>query len=66
MKQQPKDIYMTLLTGLGAALGIIIYFVCTYLLKAFETIAALSIFGLAIIFRFIGYSLDKILAKKNG
>lgn len=66
MKQQPKDIYMTLLTGLGAAVGIIIYFVCTYLLKNYETIAALSIFGLAIIFRFMGYLIDKALAKRNG
>lgn len=65
MKQQ-KDIYMTLLTGLGSALGIIIYLVCSLLLHKYETIAALSIFGLAIIFRFIGYFLDKMLAKKNG
>lgn len=66
MKQQSKDIYMTLLTGFGAAIGILIYFICTYLIKNYETFAALSIFGLAIIFRFIGYLIDKSLAKRNG
>jgi len=66
MKQQPKDVYMTLLTGLGAAIGIITYFICTYLLNDFETFGALSIFGFAIIFRFIGYLIDKALAKRNG
>ena len=48
MKQQ-KDVFMTLLTGLGAALGIITYFLCTFLFHKYETIGALSIFGLAMI-----------------
>lgn len=65
MKQQ-KDVYMTLLTGLGSAIGIIIYLVCTLVLHKYETIAALSIFGLGMIFRVIGYFFDKTLAKKNG
>lgn len=64
MKQQQKDIYMTLLTGLGTALGIITYFLCTFLFHKYETIGALSIFGLAVIFRIIGYFIDKMLAKK--
>ncbi len=42
MKQQ-KDVFMTLLTGLGAALGIITYFLCTFLFHKYETIGALSI-----------------------
>ena len=63
MKQQ-KDVFMTLLTGLGAALGIITYFLCTFLFHKYETIGALSIFGLAMIFRVIGYFFDKMLAKK--
>ena len=54
MKQQQKDVFMTLLTGLGAALGIITYFLCTFLFHKYETIGALSIFGLAMIFRVIG------------
>ena len=57
MKQQ-KDVFMTLLTGLGAALGIITYFLCTFLFHKYETI------GLAMIFRVIGYFFDKMLAKK--
>lgn len=64
MKQQQKDVYMTLLTGLGTALGIITYFLCTFLFHKYETMGALSIFGLAMIFRIIGYFIDKILAKK--
>ena len=40
MKQQ-KDVFMTLLTGLGAALGIITYFLCTFLFHKYETIGAL-------------------------
>ena len=63
MKQQQKDVFMTLLTGLGAALGIITYFLSTFLFHKYETIGALSIFGLAI-FRVIGYFFDKMLAKK--
>ena len=39
MKQQ-KDVFMTLLTGLGAALGIITYFLCTFLFHKYETIGA--------------------------
>ena len=58
MKQQ-KDVFMTLLTGLGAALGIITYFLCTFLFHKYETIG-----GLAMIFRVIGYFFDKMLAKK--
>lgn len=65
MKQQ-KDIFMTLFTGLGAAVGIVVYFICTYLIKDYKVIGALSICGLALIFRVIGYFLDKVLAKKNG
>lgn len=64
MKQQKKDVFMTLLTGFGAALGLVIYFLCTYLFHKYETIGALSIFGLAMIFRVIGYFIDKMLAKK--
>ena len=64
MKQQQKDVFMTLLTGLGAALGIITYFLCTFLFHKYETFGALSIFGLALIFRVIGYFIDKMLAKK--
>lgn len=64
MKQQQKDVFMTLLTGLGAALGLVAYFLCTYLFHKYETIGALSIFGLAMIFRAIGYFIDKMLAKK--
>ena len=64
MKQQQKDVFMTLLTGLGAALGIITYFLCTFLFYKYETLGALSIFGLAMIFRVIGYFFDKMLAKK--
>ena len=37
MKQQQKDVFMTLLTGLGAALGIITYFLCTFLFHKYET-----------------------------
>ena len=55
---------MTLLTGLGAALGLVAYFLCTYLFHKYETISALSIFGLAMIFRIIGYFIDQMLAKK--
>ena len=62
MKQQQKDVFMTLLTGLGAAL--VAYFLCTYLFHKYETISALSIFGLAMIFRVIGYFIDQMLAKK--
>lgn len=65
MKQQ-KDVFMTLLTGLGTALGIGFYLVCTLFLHKYETISALSIFGLAMVFRVIGYFFDKLLAKKNG
>lgn len=64
MKQQ-KDVFMTLLTGLGAALGLVAYFLCTYLFHKYETISALSIFGLAMIFRVIGYFIDQMLAKKG-
>ena len=63
MKQQQKDVFMTLLTGLGAALGII-KILCTFLFHKYETFGALSIFGLAMIFRVIGYFIDKMLAKK--
>ena len=65
MKQQ-KDVFMTLLTGLGTALGIGFYLVFTLFLHKYETISALSIFGLAMVFRVIGYFFDKLLAKKNG
>ncbi|RGT58768.1 hypothetical protein DWX05_12040 [Coprobacillus sp. AF18-15LB] len=64
MKQQQKDVFMTLLAGLGAALGLVAYFLCTYLFHKYETISALSIFGLAMIFRIIGYFIDQMLAKK--
>ena len=64
MKQQQKDVFMTLLTGLGAALGLVAYFFCKYLFHKYETISALSIFGLAMIFRIIGYFIDQMLAKK--
>ena len=64
MKQQQKDVFMTLLTGLGAALGLVAYFLCTYLFHKYETFGALSIFGLAMIFRVIGYFIDQMLAKK--
>ena len=53
MKQQQKDVFMTLLTGLGAALGLVAYFLCTYLFHKYETISALSIFGLAMILSLI-------------
>ena len=65
MKQQQKDVFMTLLTGLGAALGIITYFLCTFLFHKYETIGALSIFGLAMIFRVIGIFLIKCLLKSR-
>ena len=65
MKQQQKDVFMTLLTGLGAALGLVAYFLCTYLFHKYETISALSIFGLAMIFRVIGYFIDQMLAKSR-
>ena len=42
----------------------ITYFLCTFLFHKYETIGALSIFGLAMIFRVIGYFFDKMLAKK--
>lgn len=64
MKQQQKDVFMSLLTALGAALGIVTYFVCTYLLHNLQTFGALSICGFAIIGRVIGYFIDKMLAKR--
>ncbi len=63
--QQQKDVFMTLLTGLGAALGLVTYFLCTYLFHKYETLAGLSILGFALIFRVIGYLFDKMLAKKK-
>lgn len=65
MKQQQQDVFMTLFTALGAILGIIIYFVCTYFFKNFQAFGALSIIVLAIIFRVIGYSLDNMLSKRK-
>lgn len=65
MKQQPKDVFMSLFTALGGILGIIIYFICTYLLKNFQAFGALSIIVFAIVFRVIGHSLDNILSKRK-
>lgn len=64
MKAQ-KDVFMTLLTAFGGILGLILYFVSTMFLKKYQTIAGLSIFGLAMIFRVVGYLIDKKLAKKG-
>ena len=41
MKQQQKDVFMTLLAGLGAALGLVAYFLCKYLFHKYEKISAL-------------------------
>lgn len=65
MKQQPKDVFMSLFTALGGILGIIIYFICTYLLKNYQAIGALSIIILAIVFRIMGHSLDNMLSKRK-
>lgn len=65
MKQQQKDVFMSLFTAIGGILGIIIYFICTYLLKNYQTIGALSIFVLAILFRVIGHTMDNILSQRK-
>lgn len=65
MKQQ-KDVFMTLFTAIGGITGLIIYLICTYFIKDYQTIGALSIFSLAIIFRVIGYFFDKSLYKRKG
>lgn len=65
MKQQPKDVFMTLFTALGGILGIIIYFICTYLFKNYQAIGALSIVILALLFRVIGHTMDNILSQRK-
>ncbi len=65
MKQQ-KDVFMTLLTAIGGITGLIFYFISVYFIKDYQTIAALSILFLALIFRVIGYLFDKSLYKRKG
>lgn len=61
--EEKSSTFMSLGTALGMLIALLVSFVLMFVIKGYESTIPFLFIGLAVVFRIIGYGLDRIVDK---